>query len=623
MFAWQATVQDEKGDVVILPSVTVYDESGAIASIYDETGAPLPNPFVGTMEGFVQFWAYAGKYEIEGASGSDRTETWSVTLGLNEVQSGYAAVVSFAASSGFSTVSAVVNGLKLSWTKDPAGTCLGGGWIPVGNPYPEHWGAVADGGTLDTVPMQAWADFIRVNGRPGRLNSRTYVVTSLEMMPSKFYSIEGDNFQLSEILIRNTERTGVGLNFGHVDGNTRPPAGVRIDNIRVRAGFGTKACLVQFARSIDLQVFRLKISGYHGATGMRCYGLWNCDFKEVTVYGCGWNFPAKDVTPGVRFAIALSGTTLTSTVDTFSADDVGKNITVYNPNQSGGQRHTITAYTGPRAVTVSAPQVGQPVASGFGTFGGTLGRITAGSATLNLGRALSADDIGRVVYIIDAGQVAGAGGPTPLRARITAVSGMTATLDKTATNTTGWVDMVFDPAVDIGEPDETIANGKTNDASFGDLHIELHAGCGLVAYGVRTYFDNLKLHSYGMADNSGINHQSTNIQALIYDANVRMNGAFEQAVCGNRARILTCSVKGVQVSYAETLGTNRLPLIQQWSNSPSPVDVGTIVFYGNNADEVFNGMIGPGWFNQYGTTSSAVRSGVAKRHGTPGLITYP
>lgn len=623
MFAWQATVQNEKGDVVILPSVTVYDESGAIASIYDETGAPLPNPFVGTMEGFVQFWAYAGKYEIEGASGSDRTETWSVTLGLNEVQSGYAAAVSFSASSGFSVISAAINDIEIKWIRDVSGTCLGGGWSPLGDAYPEHFGATGDGVTLEQTQMQEWADFIRVNGRSGRLNSRTYVVTSLEMMPSKFYSIEGDNFQLSGILIRNTERTGVGLNFGHVDGNTRPPAGVRIDNIRVRAGSGTKACLVQFARSIDLQVFRLKISGFHGATGIRHYGLWNCDFKEVTVYGCGHNIPSRTIPNGATFNISVGSNTLTSNIDVFNSGMVGLNITLLNGSQSGGQRHVITAYNNARSVTVQGAHVGQSIVDGFATFGGIRAQAASGSNTITFGRALDQDDVGRVVYVLDAGKIAGNSGPVPLRAVITSVSGQTATVNKVATYTTGFVEVAFDPAVDGGDPDEDLVNGKTNDATFTDLHIELHAGCGLVVHGARVYFNNLKLHSYGMSATTGLNQFATNIQALIYDANVSMNGAFEQAVCGGLSRIVCSRVKGAQISYAETVGIAGLPLIQQYNGSSSPIDIGTITFYGNSADEVFNGMIGPGWFNQYGTTSSAVRSGVAKRHGTPGLITYP
>lgn len=624
MYAWQATVQDDAGNVIPFPVVTVYKDDGVtIASIFNDSGSPLPNPFVGTMDGFVQFYAYAGSYKIEGASGAEITATWDVTIGLNEVQSGYANAASFAQTSGFSVISAAINDIEIKWIRDVSGTCLGGGWSPLGDAYPEHFGATGDGVTLEQTQMQAWADFIRVNGRPGRLNSRTYVVTSLEMMPSKFYSIEGDNFQLSEILIRNTSRTAVGINFGHVDGHTRAPAGIRIDNVRVRAGSGTKACLVQFARNIDLQVFRLKISGFHGASGIRAYGLWNCDLKEVTVYGCGHNIPSKVIPLEARFSIDNGSTTLTSNVDVFSATDVNANITVITSAQGSGQRHTITAYNNPRSVTVSVAQSGGTVTNGLASFGGIRCLTTAGSNTVTAGRAMTSDDIGRVIYIVGAGSISGVTGPVPHRGVITNVVGDQITLDNAVPVAVTWHDVVFDPAVDIGEPDPTALDQKTNDASFQDLHVELHRGCGLVLYGVRVSFDRIKLHSYNMNGVTGHNDQATTMQALIYDTNAQMNGAFEQSVCGNTARILLNSVKAINISYAETLGINRLPLIQHWVTSRNPVDVGSVAFYGNSVDEVYEGMIGPGWFNQYGTTSSSVRSGVAKRHGIPGMLTYP
>lgn len=75
MFAWQATVQDEFGNAVLLPVVTVYLEDGlTLANIYDESGDPLPNPLTGTLEGFVQFWAEVGRFKID--SGGDNVWTW-------------------------------------------------------------------------------------------------------------------------------------------------------------------------------------------------------------------------------------------------------------------------------------------------------------------------------------------------------------------------------------------------------------------------------------------------------------------------------------------------------------------------------------------------------------------
>lgn len=81
MFAWQATVQDEFGNIVPDPIVAVYEEDGAtLAEIFTEAGTPMPNPFTGGMDGFVQFWANAGEYKIVGTFGLENTAAWSVFL---------------------------------------------------------------------------------------------------------------------------------------------------------------------------------------------------------------------------------------------------------------------------------------------------------------------------------------------------------------------------------------------------------------------------------------------------------------------------------------------------------------------------------------------------------------
>lgn len=92
MEAWQATVQDEAGNAVFNPQITVYESDGVtLASIYNEDGSPKVNPFTGSLEGFAQFWAGPGVYKIRGANGG-QTEVWEVNLGgsavLNYADSG-------------------------------------------------------------------------------------------------------------------------------------------------------------------------------------------------------------------------------------------------------------------------------------------------------------------------------------------------------------------------------------------------------------------------------------------------------------------------------------------------------------------------------------------------------
>ena len=73
MQAWQATVQDDFGNAIPNPVVSVYQADGTtLATVYNESGATLANPVAGNIDGFVQFYARAGKYKIQSAGG----EAW-------------------------------------------------------------------------------------------------------------------------------------------------------------------------------------------------------------------------------------------------------------------------------------------------------------------------------------------------------------------------------------------------------------------------------------------------------------------------------------------------------------------------------------------------------------------
>lgn len=82
MQAWQATVQDEQGNIIFNPSVTVYEADGlTLADIFDESGTPKPNPFIGTLEGFVQFWGEPGSYVVQAFGSGVETQLWYIDLG--------------------------------------------------------------------------------------------------------------------------------------------------------------------------------------------------------------------------------------------------------------------------------------------------------------------------------------------------------------------------------------------------------------------------------------------------------------------------------------------------------------------------------------------------------------
>lgn len=78
---WQATVQDEKGDYVVNPSITVRNAAdNSLADIYDDAGSAKANPFLGTSEGFVTFKADPGRYIIEGVKDAETAQDWIVDI---------------------------------------------------------------------------------------------------------------------------------------------------------------------------------------------------------------------------------------------------------------------------------------------------------------------------------------------------------------------------------------------------------------------------------------------------------------------------------------------------------------------------------------------------------------
>lgn len=77
--AWQATIQDELGNIIPSAEVLVVIEStGLPATIFsDRAGTPLTNPFFANADGFAQFFTIAGEYRITATnSGTGQANTW-------------------------------------------------------------------------------------------------------------------------------------------------------------------------------------------------------------------------------------------------------------------------------------------------------------------------------------------------------------------------------------------------------------------------------------------------------------------------------------------------------------------------------------------------------------------
>ena len=93
--AWQATIQNEFGDILPGAEITVVNEStGLPATIYSgRTGGTLTNPFFADVNGFAQFYAESSEYRITALDGgSGFTNTWryveiGALLSIDEVES--------------------------------------------------------------------------------------------------------------------------------------------------------------------------------------------------------------------------------------------------------------------------------------------------------------------------------------------------------------------------------------------------------------------------------------------------------------------------------------------------------------------------------------------------------
>ena len=377
--------------------------------------------------------------------------------------------------------------------------------------FPEQFGAVGDGVTDDTAAIKLWKDYLVANGLTGVID-RFYVVSTVDMYPSASYGIMGTGDRQCGFIVRNPNRNQAGLKFTHPTTPSTRGKQYQISDFGVVAEAGTKACLIEHRYCSAAKWNRIRVSGYHGATGVRLEKCWNVDINELSIWGCGHNVVPKNVPIGVTFSIASGAAPLTASADVFSAADVGRFITLAASASTTPQTFKITGFTDARTVSVDQPRA-REYTNVPGTFGGIRGSMTIGSNVLTLeANVLTGDDIGRKVYVV--GAALNGSMPRPLPARITDVSGTAITLDAVAQRDVTLAELAFDPAADFGDNDYTVVQ-KTNDFNCTDLHVEHHKGCGMVLTGVTLHFPNVKLHAFG---HDKINADATNIQLLAYDA---------------------------------------------------------------------------------------------------------
>lgn len=162
---WQATIQDDDtGAAIVSPVITVRlgGPAGAIADLFNISGAPISNPVTGGTDGFVQFQMRPGRYWVQAADGGTFSEAWYVDAmpdeGLNwdtraELVSDWAA--------GMNLVDGTVisaGGVKFEVDSTASGITDLVGVKHFGDVHVRHFGLNATPGTTDMSAIIAAAD---------------------------------------------------------------------------------------------------------------------------------------------------------------------------------------------------------------------------------------------------------------------------------------------------------------------------------------------------------------------------------------------------------------------------------------------------------------------------------
>jgi hypothetical protein len=214
LVTWQANVQDDDGNAVPEPVVTVRDAvSGEpLSVIYNMDGDAISNPITGTLGGFVQFQVLPGKYIIEGAKGGSSTDTWffdALNIDWTQPFPNRAAAIDADIPAPIVKISVrAPGGNNIAFRDDSAGTALstnGGSrnWSPDGDVTPLHWGGGGSDRVLNTAALQAAIDFLADGG--GEV-----------FIPVPEYETDG------EVVLGNSGVSLVGFGTGVFFNNTTP-----------------------------------------------------------------------------------------------------------------------------------------------------------------------------------------------------------------------------------------------------------------------------------------------------------------------------------------------------------------------------------------------------------------
>lgn len=397
------------------------------------------------------------------------------------------------------TVGQCLVGNGTDWVQGACGTGAGGQLRSI---VPQNYGAVGDGVADDTAAIQAWLTALKTGNYMGYCQGKFRLTASVNASPTVPYRVMGagtareTNMAGCQFYIDyNSNWQGRAIDFTNPIEPTTHLAGADWSSIYIGynpaltsppQAFGGDYLTDHLFRDVTVVQFTAQ-----RGTCVAFHEPWNIrQFTNVNLWGCGGHYANKVVPAGVTFGIATAGTTLTSSTGFFAAADVGRRISCRGAVFD--EAWTITGYTSPTQVTVGRPASWEHVGVRC-AMNGITGTIAAGSSSLTISAArMTANDVGRVVFIPAAGVVTYEGGVDALRTKITAVSGTTVTLANPAVTAASNVPVIISPAMEI-----TLAN----DIVLNELSLEMNSGTQLVIQNsVMARFTATKLHAHNNYD---------------------------------------------------------------------------------------------------------------------------
>lgn len=303
---------------------------------------------------------------------------------------------------------------------------------------------------------------------------------------------------------------------------------------------------------------------YRDNTLVRLSATWNCDLGPWSLWGGSISKWRKVPDPALQFSVSSGSPNISATGGTpFDASDIGRTLLLQD-NSLQAQLFTVQSVTNSTNI-VATQNADVTFTNAGGCFDPVKATINSGSATLTFETSvLTASDVGRVVYVMDARTQTG--NKCPLRATITAQGGTTATLDTAATVTATNVYVLFSPSVEIFS--SFTAGEAINDIQWNNLHIEQTKGAGLVVSsdgsgGTGISFDTFKVHGW----NSVFDSSATSFHMLLAVSDARLSGMIHGRSQNSHGRIIINGVRDeVSFDYITNEGVNRQPLVYTRNN---------------------------------------------------------